>query len=63
MTEKKLTVLPGLTGVWQVFGRSNVSFQNSVVLDIYYLTNMSPWLDLLLILKTIPIMIMSKGGK
>lgn len=61
--KKRLTVLPGCTGVWQVFGRSNVSFQNSVVLDIYYLTNMSPWLDLLLILKTIPVMLFAKGGK
>lgn len=61
--KKRLTVLPGCTGVWQVFGRSNVSFQNSVVLDIYYLTNMSPWLDLLLILKTIPVMLFARGGK
>lgn len=61
--KKRLTVLPGLTGIWQVFGRSNVSFQNSIVLDIYYLTNMSPWLDLLLILKTIPVMLLARGGK
>ena len=61
--KKRLEVLPGCTGVWQVFGRSNVSFKNSVILDIYYISNMSPWLDLQLILQTVPVMVLSRGGK
>ena len=61
--KRRLKVLPGCTGVWQVSGRSNVSFTDSVVLDLYYINNMSPWLDLQLILKTFPVMIFGKGGK
>ncbi len=61
--KRRVNVLPGCTGVWQVWGRSSVSFRDSVVLDLYYVNNMSPWLDIQLILKTIPVMIFSKGGK
>ena len=61
--KKRLSVTPGCTGLWQVSGRSEVSFKDSVVLDIYYLNNMSPWLDLQIIFKTIPVMLFSKGGK
>jgi undecaprenyl-phosphate galactose phosphotransferase len=61
--KKRFSVLPGCTGVWQVLGRSSVSFTDSVVLDLYYINNMSPWLDLQLILKTVPVMVFGKGGK
>ena len=61
--KRRVSVLPGCTGVWQVWGRSSVSFTDSVVLDLYYVNNMSPWLDLQLIFKTIPVMLFSKGGK
>jgi len=61
--KRRVLVLPGCTGLWQVSGRSNVSFTDSVVLDIYYINNMSPWLDLHLMLKTIPVMLLARGGK
>lgn len=61
--KRRVNVLPGCTGVWQVWGRSSVSFKDSVVLDLYYINNMSPWLDIQLILKTIPVMLLSRGGK
>lgn len=61
--KKRHCVLPGCTGMWQVSGRSNVSFKDSVILDIYYVNNMTPWLDIQILLKTIPVMIFSKGGK
>lgn len=61
--KRRVSVLPGCTGVWQVWGRSSVSFRDSVVLDLYYVNNMSPWLDIQLILKTIPVMLFSRGGK
>ncbi|MBI1933133.1 MAG: sugar transferase [Ignavibacteriales bacterium] len=61
--KRRVNVLPGCTGVWQVWGRSTVSFRDSVVLDLYYVNNMSPWLDIQLILKTVPVMLFSKGGK
>ena len=61
--KRRLTVLPGCTGLWQVSGRSEVSFNDSVVIDIYYINNITPWLDLQLIFKTIPVMIFGTGGK
>ena len=60
---KRLNVLPGCTGVWQVMGRSSVSFNDSIVLDLYYINNMSPWLDFQLIMKTIPVMLFARGGE
>lgn len=61
--KRRHTVLPGCTGMWQVSGRSSVSFKDSVILDLYYINNMSPWLDLQLIFKTIPVMIFGRGAK
>ncbi len=61
--KRRHTVLPGCTGVWQVSGRSTVSFKDSVVLDLYYINNMTPWLDLQLIFKTFPVMIFGRGAK
>ena len=61
--KRRLSAIPGCTGVWQVLGRSEVSFKDSVVLDLYYLNNMSPWFDLQLIFKTIPTMLFLRGGK
>ena len=61
--KRRLNVLPGCTGVWQVTGRSSVSFKDSIVLDLYYINNMSPWLDLQILLKTIPVMLFARGGK
>jgi exopolysaccharide biosynthesis polyprenyl glycosylphosphotransferase len=61
--KRKVEVLPGCTGVWQVSGRSSVSFNDSIVLDLYYINNMTPWLDLQIIIKTLPVMIFSRGGK
>lgn len=61
--KRRLSVMPGCTGVWQVWGRSVVNFQESVVLDMYYVNNMSPWLDLQLIFQTLPVMLFSRGAK
>jgi|WetSurMetagenome_2_1015567.scaffolds.fasta_scaffold35791_3 exopolysaccharide biosynthesis polyprenyl glycosylphosphotransferase len=61
--KRRHSILPGCTGVWQVTGRSNVSFKDSIILDLFYIKNMTPWLDLQLIFKTIPVMLLAKGGK
>lgn len=61
--KRRHIVMPGCTGVWQVSGRSSVSFNDSVVLDLYYINNMTPWLDLQLIFKTVPVMIFGRGAK
>jgi exopolysaccharide biosynthesis polyprenyl glycosylphosphotransferase len=55
---KRLDVKPGLTGLWQVSGRYRLSFEQMVQLDIYYIENWSLWLDLKIILKTIPALFM-----
>lgn len=53
---------PGLTGTWQVYGRSRVPFGEMVDMDIIYLQRQSIWLDLKLIILTVPVMIMGRGG-
>ncbi len=55
---KRLDVKPGMTGLWQVSGRYQLSFEQMVQLDIYYIENWSLWLDLKIILKTLPAMFM-----
>lgn len=61
--KKRVSVIPGCTGIWQVSGRSSVSFTDSILMDLYYVNNMSPVMDIKLILKTIPVMAFSRGGK
>lgn len=61
--KRRVSVIPGCTGVWQVWGRSQVNYNESVVLDLYYINNMSPWLDIQLIVQTIPVMLFSRGAK
>ena len=61
--KRRVTVLPGCTGVWQVWGRSSTSYKDSVVLDLYYINKMSPWFDLQLLFQTIPVMITARGAK
>ncbi|WP_165423300.1 sugar transferase [Ktedonosporobacter rubrisoli] len=58
----RLSGKPGLTGTWQVYGRSRVTFQNMVEMDIEYLHEQSIWKDLKFILLTVPVMISGKGG-
>ena len=55
-------IKPGCTGIWQVFGRSEVSFTDSIILDLFYMNNMSPWLDIKIFIKTFPIIYKGKGG-
>jgi exopolysaccharide biosynthesis polyprenyl glycosylphosphotransferase len=57
---KRLDVKPGLTGLWQVSGRYHLSFDQMVKLDIYYIENWSMWLDLKIILKTLPASVMKE---
>jgi lipopolysaccharide/colanic/teichoic acid biosynthesis glycosyltransferase len=58
----RLSGKPGLTGTWQVYGRSKVSFQEMVEMDIEYLQQQSLWQDLKLIALTPTIMISGRGG-
>ena len=57
-----LTVLPGITGLWQVSGRSDISYEERVRLDMVYIRNWSMWLDLQLLFQTIPAVLRGHGA-
>jgi len=59
---RRLEVTPGLTGLWQVSGRSKLTFEDMVKLDIYYAENWSLWLDIKILLRTIPAVIRGEGA-
>jgi exopolysaccharide biosynthesis polyprenyl glycosylphosphotransferase len=60
--KKRLEVRPGVTGLWQVSGRSLVSFDEQCLLDIYYIENWSLWLDFKVLLRTIPHIFFGDGA-
>ncbi|MDD5491387.1 MAG: sugar transferase [bacterium] len=60
--KRRLMVLPGITGLWQVSGRSNLSYEEMIKLDIYYIENWSLWLDIEIILQTVPTVLFAKGA-
>jgi exopolysaccharide biosynthesis polyprenyl glycosylphosphotransferase len=59
---RRLLVKPGITGLWQVSGRSELDFDELVRLDFLYLERWSVWLDMAIILRTIPAVIRAKGA-
>jgi exopolysaccharide biosynthesis polyprenyl glycosylphosphotransferase len=58
---RRSNVLPGMTGLWQIAGRSDLSFDDLVRLDFYYLENWSIWLDITLLIRT-PIAVFARKG-
>jgi len=59
---KRLEVQPGITGLWQVSGRSNLTFDEMVMLDIYYAENWSVGMDLRIMLRTVPQVLFGEGA-
>lgn len=59
---RRLDVVPGITGIWQVSGRSNIPFTGQVKLDLEYIESQSFWLDIKLLLKTIPAVLLGRGA-
>jgi len=59
----RYAVEPGITGLWQVYGRSTVEFDEAMDLDVQYVNQWSFWLDVKLILLTIPAMLMQRGAR
>lgn len=57
----RLSIFPGITGLWQISGRSDIDFDDRVALDLAYITQQSPWLDLKILLKT-PFKVLSGHG-
>jgi exopolysaccharide biosynthesis polyprenyl glycosylphosphotransferase len=60
--KKRLQVPPGITGMWQVSGRSLLSFDETVLLDLYYVENWSLWLDCKILLRTVPTVLTGEGA-
>jgi exopolysaccharide biosynthesis polyprenyl glycosylphosphotransferase len=56
-----LTVKPGISGLWQVSGRSDISYEERVRLDMHYIRNWSIWFDLQILIRTVPAVIKGKG--
>jgi lipopolysaccharide/colanic/teichoic acid biosynthesis glycosyltransferase len=60
--KKRTSVRPGITGLWQVVGRSEVSFEDMILLDLYYIFNRSFELDLNILFETIFVVLKKKGA-
>jgi exopolysaccharide biosynthesis polyprenyl glycosylphosphotransferase len=58
---RRLDVLPGITGLWQVAARKNPSFQSYIALDTHYVNNWSVWLDCKILLRTIAVVLAGTG--
>lgn len=54
---------PGITGLWQVSGRSDTSYQRRVALDVWYVRNWTLWHDIAILLKTIPAVLFQRGAQ
>jgi exopolysaccharide biosynthesis polyprenyl glycosylphosphotransferase len=59
---RRLTMKPGLTCLWQVSGRNDVDFVDWMLLDLKYIEDWSLWLDLVVLLKTIPVVLFGRGA-
>jgi len=58
----RLSVLPGLTGLWQVSGRATLSFEASVALDLLYVQRQSFWLNVVILARTVPAVLTGRGA-
>lgn len=60
--ETFISVLPGITGLWQVCGRNDTTYEERIQLDIYYVHHWSPWMDLYLLVRTVKTVLFTKGA-
>lgn len=60
--KRRLVVKPGLTGLWQVLGRKDLPLHKNLEYDFYYINNQSFFLDLAIVLKTIPVVLKGRGA-
>jgi lipopolysaccharide/colanic/teichoic acid biosynthesis glycosyltransferase len=59
---ERFAVKPGLTGLWQVSGRSQLTLEQMVALDVEYVRRRSPWLDLSILARTLPVVLSGRGA-
>jgi lipopolysaccharide/colanic/teichoic acid biosynthesis glycosyltransferase len=62
LVSKVLSVKPGITGLWQVSGRSEINFDKRIAIDALYVNTVSLWLDIKIILKTPLVMLSGQGA-
>jgi Undecaprenyl-phosphate galactose phosphotransferase WbaP len=62
MFELYMQVLPGITGLWQVSGRNNITYEERVTLDAYYVRNWSVWLDIFILIRTTWVVLIGDGA-
>jgi len=60
---RRLSMKPGLTCLWQISGRSDIKFDKWMEMDLEYIDNWSLWLDLKILFKTIPAVLLGRGAK
>ncbi len=60
--ERRLAVKPGITGLWQVSGRQELGYDERVRLDLHYIEHWSLWLDLTILVRTIPVVVTMRGA-
>lgn len=58
----RFTVKPGLTGLWQISGRSELTMEQMISLDVEYARRRSPWLNIMILLRTIPVVLTARGA-
>ena len=58
----RIDLTPGVTGLWQVLGRTSIPFEEMVKLDYLYVTNWSLWTDIRLIMRTLPAVLLRRGA-
>lgn len=56
------SVRPGLTGLWQVSGKSDLDYNERVALDVWYIRNWSLWLDLIILIRTVKTVLKREGA-
>lgn len=59
---RRLDIIPGLTCIWQVSGRSDIPFSEQVQLDLEYIQSQSVWVDFMILLKTVPAVVFGRGA-
>jgi lipopolysaccharide/colanic/teichoic acid biosynthesis glycosyltransferase len=60
---RRLSVIPGMTGLWQVSGRSNLDFPEWIDLDIEYIDHRSSWGDVVILIRTLPAVVTRRGAR
>ena len=61
-SSRRLDLVPGITGLWQVRGRNEVPYEEMIRLDYLYVTNWSVWWDIRLLLQTVPLVFHGRGA-